>query len=237
MTDGKPGVMIRWDVFTYVKALPPEDAKRMIVAIGEYAKEGIEPDFCDSPVLPVLWSVISERIIEDDSSFLDKRKKRKAAANHRWRREHENTDANASNCMQDNANDANASNCMHPMPVSDSVSDSVSVPVSVSDNKKDNIIGGKAAKNRFVPPSVDDVRDYCRERGNHVDPERFVDFYETRGWMAGKTKMKDWKAAVRTWERNSFDQPQKPEKRPGSLPDRSEYLVAPEDMPVLSIDF
>lgn len=54
----------------------------------------------------------------------------------------------------------------------------------------------------FIPPSVDDVRAYCTERGNNVDPQSFVDFYESKGWMIGKNKMKDWKAAVRTWERS-----------------------------------
>ena len=54
---------------------------------------------------------------------------------------------------------------------------------------------------RFVPPTVDEVRDYCFERGNSVDPQRFVDYYTSNGWMVGKNKMKDWKAAVRTWEK------------------------------------
>ena len=54
----------------------------------------------------------------------------------------------------------------------------------------------------FKPPTVDDVRAYCTERGNNVDPQSFVDFYESKGWMIGKNKMKDWKAAVRTWERS-----------------------------------
>ena len=53
---------------------------------------------------------------------------------------------------------------------------------------------------RFAPPTVDEVREYCLERGNHVDPQRFVDYYTSNGWMVGKNKMKDWKAAVRTWE-------------------------------------
>ena len=54
----------------------------------------------------------------------------------------------------------------------------------------------------FKPPTVEDVRSYCVERGNSVDPQSFVDFYESKGWMIGKNKMKDWKAAVRTWERS-----------------------------------
>ncbi|MEI3504171.1 MAG: hypothetical protein V8Q42_11155 [Anaerovoracaceae bacterium] len=55
---------------------------------------------------------------------------------------------------------------------------------------------------KFIPPEVQEVRAYCMERGNDVDPERFVDFYEANGWMVGKNKMKDWRAAVRNWERN-----------------------------------
>ena len=54
---------------------------------------------------------------------------------------------------------------------------------------------------RFKPPTIQEVKAYCIERGNTVDPERFVDFYESKGWMVGKNKMKDWKAAVRNWER------------------------------------
>ena len=55
---------------------------------------------------------------------------------------------------------------------------------------------------RFVPPTVEEVAAYCKERGNNVDPEQFVDFYSSKGWMIGKNKMKDWKAAVRTWEKD-----------------------------------
>ncbi len=56
---------------------------------------------------------------------------------------------------------------------------------------------------RFTPPSVDEVAAYCRERGNAVDAQRFVDFYTASGWMRGKTPIRDWKACVRTWERNA----------------------------------
>ena len=55
---------------------------------------------------------------------------------------------------------------------------------------------------RFVVPSVEEVAAYCRERGNSVEPERFVDFYASKGWKVGNQPMKDWKACVRTWERN-----------------------------------
>lgn len=59
----------------------------------------------------------------------------------------------------------------------------------------------------FVPPTVEQVREYCQERKRGVDPQAFVDFYASKGWFVGKNKMKDWKAAVRTWEQRSRGQP------------------------------
>lgn len=53
----------------------------------------------------------------------------------------------------------------------------------------------------FLKPTVDEVRAYCRERNNHVDPQVFIDFYTAKGWKVGKTPMKDWQACVRTWEK------------------------------------
>lgn len=69
------------------------------------------------------------------------------------------------------------------------------------DKEKDKEKNKKTIK-RFSPPTVEDVRSYCIERGNNVDPQTFVDFYEAKGWMVGSNKMKDWRACVRTWERN-----------------------------------
>lgn len=53
---------------------------------------------------------------------------------------------------------------------------------------------------RFVKPSVEEIRNYCLERKNGIDPQQFFDYYESKGWMIGKNHMKDWKASVRTWE-------------------------------------
>lgn len=70
-----------------------------------------------------------------------------------------------------------------------------------------NIIYNNRAKksNNFIPPTVEEVQDYCQERKNNVDAQTFVNFYESKGWMVGKNKMKNWKAAVVTWERNQKD--------------------------------
>lgn len=77
----------------------------------------------------------------------------------------------------------------------------------------DNNENNKKSVSRFTPPTPEEVKEYCQQRGNKVDPNRFVDFYEARGWIAGKTKMKDWKAAVRTWEKYDNGKQQKPNNR------------------------
>ena len=61
----------------------------------------------------------------------------------------------------------------------------------------------KAPIKKFIPPTVDDVYQYCNERCNNVDAQNFVDHYVANGWMRGKAKIKDWKACVRTWEKNA----------------------------------
>lgn len=59
-------------------------------------------------------------------------------------------------------------------------------------------------KKNFTPPTIEEVTEYCRERNNGIDAQRFIDYYEARGWRYGKNQaMKDWKAAVRLWERQS----------------------------------
>lgn len=106
---------------------------------------------------------------------------------------------------------------------------------SKSESKKENeyyVLGGaggddtppadKPPKTRaFVPPSVEEVKAYCLERGNNIDPQYFVDYYDSNGWMVGKTKMKDWKATVRRWEAN--------ERKNGSRAERKEEKPIGDD--------
>ena len=71
---------------------------------------------------------------------------------------------------------------------------------SIDKDSKGESVRGEKAK-RFYPPTLDEVKQYCEERKNNIDPMAFIDFYSSKGWMIGKNRMKDWKAAVRTWER------------------------------------
>ena len=72
----------------------------------------------------------------------------------------------------------------------------------------------KGESKRFTPPSLDEVSAYINEKGYNIDPEAFIDFYASKGWMVGKNKMKDWKAAVGTWARRDRDDKPKPQPKP-----------------------
>ena len=81
------------------------------------------------------------------------------------------------------------------------------VQSTLKDKDKDkDIVKAKAKVKRFAKPTIEEVVDYCNERNNDVDAEKFYDYYSSNGWKVGKNSMKDWKASVRTWEKNTTQQ-------------------------------
>ena len=68
----------------------------------------------------------------------------------------------------------------------------------------------ESKKSSFVKPTLDEVKAYCDERLNNIDPQQFIDFYESNGWRVGSNPMKDWKAAIRTWEARRKNEPKNP---------------------------
>lgn len=82
---------------------------------------------------------------------------------------------------------------------------------SIEENNKERNI---TKKEIFVKPTLEEVTEYCKERKNGIDPQTFIDFYESKGWLIGKNKMKDWKAAIRTWEKNRTNKDERREELP-----------------------
>lgn len=80
---------------------------------------------------------------------------------------------------------------------------------------KDSIVKNKDNKQKnktFFIPSLEEIKKYCEERNNNINAEQFFDFYESKGWFVGRNKMKDWKAAIRTWEKRNGDNSDKNKK-------------------------
>lgn len=87
---------------------------------------------------------------------------------------------------------------------------------------------------RFVKPTVEQIKAYCKERNNSIDPEEFFNHYEGNGWKVGSNSMKDWKAVIRTWEKRDFNRPQQPQRKNWSnYVGEGSFLRNPEDDPFL----
>ena len=103
--------------------------------------------------------------------------------------------ANASKCKQTLANCSKAKHI--------DIDNDIDIEQSINTLPKEKIIKKEISQTRFKKPSIEEICAYCLERNNAVNPQAFFDFYESKGWKIGNTPMKDWRAAVRTWERNS----------------------------------
>ena len=172
-----------------IDKLTDEQAGKLIKAI--YAHETGEEynldAILDLVITPFLTSL--ERNTEKYQKRVETNKKNIAK---RWNEE-DTKNTNGKNGIQNDTNDTNGND-----------SD------SVSDNDNENDLKENIKRKVFTKPTTEEVKAYCAERKNNVDPDKFIDFYESKGWVIGKNPMKDWKACVRTWEKGGSSPPNKP---------------------------
>ena len=90
----------------------------------------------------------------------------------------------------------------------DTINNVDSITTSSNTSTNSNREGGKKTQTKFIPPTLEEVIAYCKERGKGVNPERWYNHYLTVGWMVGRNKMKDWKSSVRKWEDSDYDRKQ-----------------------------
>jgi len=110
--------------------------------------------------------------------------------------------------------DINANNLDVSSPVSLFDSSILSNSLILNSSRARTIIADKIKSGSNIPPTIEDVKNYCLDRKNNINPNKFFDFYESKGWVAGHTKMKNWQAAIRNWEhRNKENNPQFTEKK------------------------
>lgn len=207
---------------SYLKTLGPlNDAEfgRLLRACLTYSMTGEAPELRGNERL--LFATIQEQIDRDAAGYKEKCEKQRQNAMKRWGCQSMPTDANACQSMPTDAKDANikAKANANAKAKANETSLRVNPPFIISPQTE------PAKKStRFTPPTVEEVRAYCRERGNKVNPDTFVDFYISNGWKVGKNPMKDWKAAVRTWERNESNKSSQPSQQKPKIFRASDYL-------------
>ena len=177
-----------------------EQAGQLLKAI--YALQDDENAEPEDPSVSFVFEIIKDKLFEDAKEWEKEKQRRsesgKKGMEKRWG-EDKRPITNDNTVITPITNDNTVTESVTPITVSVSVSDSVSVNESPSETKREK--QAKEKRTRFSAPSVDEVRDYCRERGNSIDAETFVDFYASKGWKVGNSPMKDWQSAIRTWEK------------------------------------
>ena len=165
-----------------LEALTDVERGKLLSALYVYAAGEEAPEF--DGALGMAFRFIAKAIDRDAATYSEKCRRNSERAAMRWH-------ANASAGMQTHANNAD----------NDTNSENNSENNSGNKSKEmERKTAGKPPRPRFTPPTVAQVREYCTERNNLVDPSRFVDFYAAKGWLVGRSPMRDWRAAVRTWE-------------------------------------
>lgn len=195
-------IIVPYDVGKIVRDTKYFDYDTVVVALELYKKLGLVYEDSNGSL------VISNftQMVGSESASKDALKKRE----YRKRLKERSVD-NARDNTEDIEVDKNRTNC--PTEYRDKSIEIRDKSIDKRDKEKDK---EKRKSNRFAPPSVDDVSAYCLERGNNIDPDKFVDYYTGNGWMIGRNKMKDWKATVRSWERNDFNIGNKQQKKYGA---------------------
>ena len=193
-----------------MRTLDMEQRGVLLTAVMAYAAGEDVPDM--EPVTQMLFTMMRQRMDRDAEKYAAACRKNAENVRKRW-------DARANDRMPTDTT------VYDRMPNDTSVYERIRTdtkayePIRTDTNDTDNDNDSDSDKDikekinkkksaRFVAPTVEEVRAYCLERGNNVDPETFVDFYAGKGWMVGKNRMKDWRACVRTWEKDRR-QPQK----------------------------
>jgi len=163
--------------YELIRYLPSKDRLRMYDAMLDYVFEDKEPVF--NGLLNGIWANISIPISNSKTKSKSGQTKNKTKSN-----QNQNEIKNETN----------------------------NIPLPIINNNINNLESNrgmgeeKTFKKKFIKPTLQEIKDYCLERNNNLDVNRFYDFYESKGWKVGNQPMKDWKACIRTWERRTEEE-------------------------------
>ena len=203
--NGKKSFVLYHDVRGPLELLTDEERGKLFLAILNCSEYGEAPDFTGA--LRMAFAFIQTALDRDAAAWESKREKRREAGSLGGKQRVANQ-ANATFAKQTKQTQANQA---VPAPVP--------VPVNVNVNVKEKEAIKPPRATRFSPPTVEQVAEYCRERGNGIDAQHFVDFYASKNWMIGKNKMRDWQASIRTWEKRGRENNQQ-----AAIPEEKDYF-------------
>lgn len=191
----KKSFILHTDAWDILKDFSDEQCGRLLKALLCY-QIGAEIPVLDVAT-KVAFSFMSAQMDRDNEKYSQMVEKRRAAGK-KSAEARQQTQASANTCQQV------LTSVNHTDTVTDTVTDTDTDTVVVIGGIRGSEDAPTTTRKQtavFRKPTVEEVEQYCRDRDNSIDAEAFVDYYEANGWRVGKNPMKDWKAAVRTWER------------------------------------
>lgn len=190
MAKQRPGIMVYFELLDEMSELSDEECGLLFRDMLVYAQYGVLPSYSDR-AMRTLWKIVQTRL-DADATRYDEIAAKRAEAGKKGGRPPKSTETEP---KQLEAKKPNAFLEKQKNPTT-ATTTTTATTKSVSAYKP-------YTPARFVKPTVEEVRGYCNERKNGIDPQRFIDYYEANGWVQSRgTPIKDWKAALRTWESN-----------------------------------
>lgn len=198
------GFMLYSDIAEQIDLLSDDEAGKLLKGLMSYAFNG-ETMTLPLPAQIVFLGVKSKIDRDFDKYEATKKRRSDAGKKHTGNQYSKSTEQNGTNgtSVPFVPNVGTERNKMEQMEQTVTVTVPVTVTETVTEEKEKikEKVESREKKSGFRPPSLAEIVAYIAEKGYKVDAERFFDFYESKGWMVGKSKMKDWKAAVRNWDR------------------------------------
>ena len=190
---------------------------RFIKGLLGFAFDDVEPDFTEDPMLQAIWINVKPNIENSKKFRASGAKGGRPRSDSKTKGSEDMETIGFENC-ETPVEKGGFENCETPV-------EKGGLPRNRNRNRnrnskedKDGDSKGKASA--FSPPSIEEVTLQCQEKGYTVDPESFIAYYESNGWRVGRNKMKDWKAALVTW--NSRE---KRERKQKGIVDAADYAM------------
>lgn len=184
--------------FEALRGMSSDNQGDCLMAVADYALNGKEPDN-PKPEVRMFFTLVKPQIDANNQRFENGKKggrpknQKITEIKPKNNQEKTKTEPNDNDNENDNYNLNNKNNLNNNY--NNNLNNNIFMDLIPEKQKK--------SEKRFQKPTLEEVKSYCQERDNKVDAEKWFDFYSSNGWKVGKNPMKDWKAAVRTWEKSS----------------------------------
>ena len=185
------------EIEEYVEELTDDQLGRVFSAMMAYAFRDEEPDFERGTAERYVWPAIRNKI-----DGCERKVRQKRANGEKGGRPSKNENKEKPEETENNQTEPDETKENQTEPnETPNVHEQEHEHVQEQEQRENESARARKRASPFTPPTPDEVAAYCRERGNAVDADRFCDFYASKGWRIGNQPMKDWRAAVRTWEK------------------------------------